>query len=115
VLKERTIWAVFEAERRARSIRYRLGIPRVKPGQAQLPLATQLDDFDFAASSVNEPLIRELHDGGLPSDPAQSHPDTRQYVSASTGTGKTHLAIAIAANCIGNGARGRFCNSLPPT
>lgn len=27
-----------------------------------------------------------------------------------TGTGKTHLAIAIAANCIRAGARGRFFN-----
>jgi DNA replication protein DnaC len=26
-----------------------------------------------------------------------------------TGTGKTHLAIAIARACIGDGARGRFC------
>jgi DNA replication protein DnaC len=36
--------------------------------------------------------------------------DTRQYVSASTGTGKTHLAIAIARACIRDGARGRFFN-----
>jgi hypothetical protein len=30
--------------------------------------------------------------------------------SASTGTGKTHLAIAIARSCIRSGARGRFYN-----
>src|SRR5947207_4850496 len=37
-------------------------------------------------------------------------PDTRQYVAASPGTGKTHLAIAIARSCIRSGARGRFYN-----
>ena len=29
-----------------------------------------------------------------------------------TGTGKTHLAIAIARSCIRSGARGRFYNVL---
>src|SRR5438876_9036926 len=37
-------------------------------------------------------------------------PDTRQYVAASPGTGKTHLAIAIARSCIRSGTRGRFYN-----
>ena len=41
---------------------------------------------------------------------ARPRPDTRQYVAASTGTGKTHLAIAIARSCIRAGARGRFYN-----
>ena len=36
--------------------------------------------------------------------------DTRQYVAASPGTGKTHLAIAIARSCIRSGTRGRFYN-----
>ena len=31
-------------------------------------------------------------------------------VQAGTGTGKTHLAIAIARSCIRSGARGRFYN-----
>ena len=37
-------------------------------------------------------------------------PDTRQYDAASTGSGKTHLAIAITAHVIRAGARGRFFN-----
>src|SRR5438876_11550492 len=37
-------------------------------------------------------------------------PDTRQYVAASPGTGKTHLAIAMARSCLRSGARGRFYN-----
>jgi hypothetical protein len=36
--------------------------------------------------------------------------DTRQYDAVPTGTGKTHLAIAIARSCIRGGARGRFYN-----
>ena len=35
-------------------------------------------------------------------------PDTRQYDAASTGTGKTHLAIAVARTGIRGGARSRF-------
>jgi DNA replication protein DnaC len=35
-------------------------------------------------------------------------PDTRHCDAVSTGTGKTHLAIAIARSCIRSGARGRF-------
>jgi hypothetical protein len=38
--------------------------------------------------------------------------DTRHYVSASTGTGKTHLAIAIARSCIRTGSRGRFFTTV---
>jgi superfamily II DNA or RNA helicase len=37
-------------------------------------------------------------------------PDTRHCDAGSTGTGKTHLAIAIARSCIRSGARGRFYN-----
>ena len=45
-------------------------------------------------------------------DPPLSLADTRQYVAASTGTGKTHLAIAIARSCIRAGSRGRFFNTV---
>jgi IstB-like ATP binding protein len=47
----------------------------------------------------------EKDSGSLPYDP-----DNGQYVAVSTGTGKTHLAIAIARACIRDGARGRFFN-----
>ena len=36
--------------------------------------------------------------------------DIGQYVAGSTGTGKSHAAIAIARACIRRGARGRFFN-----
>jgi len=76
---------------------YRLGI-------AQLPLAKSLADFQFKGTPVNEGLVRSLHDGGFL--------DTQRNAvfAGGTGTGKSHLAIAIAANCIRTGARGRFFN-----
>ena len=37
-------------------------------------------------------------------------PDTRHCDAVSTGTGKSHLAIAIARGCIRGSARGRFFN-----
>jgi DNA replication protein DnaC len=85
------------SERTARSIRYRLG-------QARFPVDKDLDRFDFHSSPVNESQIRSLHQG--------------QFISASsniifvggTGTGKSHLAIAIARQAIKNGKRGRFFN-----
>ena len=39
-------------------------------------------------------------------------PGTGQYVPASTGTGKSHLAIAIGANCVRNDARARFFTAV---
>jgi DNA replication protein DnaC len=39
-------------------------------------------------------------------------PESRRHVAVSTGTGKTHLAIAIARSCIRSGARGRFFTTV---
>lgn len=86
-----------QSERTARSIRYRLGL-------ARFPIDKDLDRFDFSVSPVNEPLVRSLHQGQFLS--------TRGNVIliGGTGTGKTHLAIAIARQMIKNGKRGRFFN-----
>lgn len=83
------------AEKNARSIRYQIGA-------AKLPLAKTLAEFDFSASPVNELLVRDLHDGGF------LKTQRNAVCIGGTGTGKTHLGIAIAANCIRRGARGRF-------
>jgi len=85
------------ADKAARSIRYRLSI-------AKLPLAKELSDFDFKASAVNEALVREMYGGGF------VHHQRNAVLVGGTGTGKTHLAAAIAANCIRNGAKARFFN-----
>jgi DNA replication protein DnaC len=83
------------AEKQARSIRYQLGI-------AKLPLAKDLDAFDFAGTPINEPLVRDLATGGFLAEQRNA------VMIGSTGTGKSHLAIAIARACIRGGARGRF-------
>jgi DNA replication protein DnaC len=84
-------------EKKARSIRYQLGA-------AKLPLAKELSEFDFAASPVNETLVRALHAGAF------LETQRNAVFIGGTGTGKSHLATAITANCIRQGARGRFFN-----
>ena len=83
------------SEKQARSIRYRITI-------AKLPLAKDIDDFRFDNTPVNEMLVRDLATSNF-----LSHQRNVVLVGG-TGTGKTHLAIAIARACIRHGARGRF-------
>jgi DNA replication protein DnaC len=85
------------AEKQARSIKYQLTI-------AKLPLAKDIADFDFAGTPVNEALVRDLASGDFLA--AQRN----AVLIGGTGTGKSHLAIAIARACIRGGARGRFYN-----
>lgn len=85
------------AEKQARSIRYQLSI-------AKLPLAKDIDDFDFADTPVNESLVRELATGTFVAD------QRNVVLVGGTGTGKSHLAIAIARALIRNNTRGRFFN-----
>ena len=82
-------------EKQARSIRYQITI-------AKLPLAKDVDDFTFAGTPINEALVRELAGGGFLAQQRNA------VLVGGTGTGKTHLAIAIARSCIRDGARGRF-------
>jgi DNA replication protein DnaC len=84
-------------EKQARSIRYQLS-------SAKLPLAKDLDDFAFADTPINETLVRDLAGGGFLAQQRNA------VLVGGTGTGKTHLAIAIARSCLRNGARGRFYN-----
>jgi DNA replication protein DnaC len=84
-------------EKQARSIKYQITI-------AKLPLAKDVDDFVFDAAPVNETLVRDLTGGDF-----LAHQRNVVLVGG-TGTGKTHLAIAIARACIRAGARGRFFN-----
>ena len=83
------------AEKQARSIKYQLTI-------AKLPLAKDIDDFDFTGTPVNEALIRDLASGAFLAEQRNA------VLIGGTGTGKSHLAIAIARACIRGGARGRF-------
>jgi DNA replication protein DnaC len=85
------------SEKQARSIKYQLTI-------AKLPLATDLDDFQFEGTPINETLVRDLAGGAFLAQQRNA------VLVGGTGTGKTHLAIAIARSCIRAGARGRFYN-----
>ena len=85
------------SEKQARSIKYQLTI-------AKLPLAKDLDDFQFADTPINETLVKDLASGGFIAQ------QRNVVLVGGTGTGKTHLAIAIARNCIRSSARGRFYN-----
>jgi DNA replication protein DnaC len=87
------------AERQVRSIRYRMSL-------AKFPVDKDLDRFDFTASPVNEMQVRHIHEGGFLSD------HTNVIMVGGTGTGKTHLAIAIAKQNIRNGKKARFFNVL---
>ena len=89
------------AEKQARSIRYQLSI-------AKLPLAKDIDDFEFANTPVNEGLVRELAAGTFVAD------QRNVVLVGGTGTGKSHLAIAVARALIRNGTRGRFFNVVGP-
>ena len=52
------------AEKQARSIKYQMTI-------AKLPLAKDIDDFDFDGAAVNETLVRDLAGGGFVAQPTQ--------------------------------------------
>ena len=69
---------------------------------AKLPFAKEIDEFVFADTPVNEPLVRDLAGGGFLSQ------QRNLVLVGGTGSGKTHLALGIARACIRSGARGRF-------
>jgi hypothetical protein len=70
---------------------------------------TDLDDFQFEGTPINETLVRDLAGGGFLTQQRNA------VLVGGTGTGKTHLAIAIARSCIRAGTRGRFYNVVVPS
>ena len=70
------------AEKQARSIKYQLTI-------AKLPLAKDIQDFDFTGTPVNEALIRDLASGVFLAEQRNA------VLIGGTGTGKSHLAIVL--------------------
>ena len=87
------------AHRQAASIRYRLTA-------AKLPVMKDLTAFTFEGSPINEGLVRSLYDGAF----LANHRNI--VLVGGTGTGKTHLAIAITANVVRAGARARYFNTV---
>lgn len=82
-------------EKQARSLKYQLSV-------AKLPLIKELDSFEFKDTPVNGQLIHELARGSFIAQ------QRNVVFIGGTGTGKSHLALAIARSCIKAGARGRF-------
>jgi DNA replication protein DnaC len=82
---------LLEAERRLRAISYQLR-------QARFPCSKDLDSFDFSASPVDEIQAGSLYEGSF--IPSRNN----VFVIGGTGTGKTHLAIAIASRAVRDGA-----------
>ena len=80
--------------------------PTFQQGLAKFPMAKTLAQFDLHASPVNEDLIRERH-GGCFLDQQRN-----LVVVGGTGTGKTHIAVTIGSNCVRQGRRARFYNTV---
>jgi DNA replication protein DnaC len=70
---------------------------------AKLPVIKTLDTFEFASQpSVNEALVRELMRGQYITD----HQNV--LIVGNSGTGKTHLATALAFSACAQGRKVRF-------
>jgi len=68
-------------EKKARSIKYQMTI-------AKLPLAKDLDEFEFDAAAINETLVRNLAAGDFLEE------QRNVVLIGGTGTGKTQVSIA---------------------
>ncbi len=84
--------------------RSRLARSDIRSALPSCPWPRMWMDFTFDDTPINETLVRDLVGGNF-----LAHQRNVVLVGG-TGTGKTHLAIAIARACIRDGARGRFFN-----
>src|SRR3954452_24617015 len=75
------------AEKQARSIKYQLTI-------AKLPLAKDVDEFDFTGTPINEALVRDLAGGRVIAEQRNA------VLIVGPGSGKSPHPIAIARACI---------------
>jgi DNA replication protein DnaC len=88
------------AERTVRSIAYQMHV-------ARFPVHRDLAGFDFAASSVDEALVRQLHTTAF-TDSAQN-----VVFIGGPGTGKTHLATSLGIEAVQRlGKRVRFFSTV---
>ena len=86
------------ADKHARSIRYQMTA-------SKLPFAKDMAGFEFAGTPINEGLVRDLATGTFLTN------QRNVVLVGGTGSGKTHLSIAIARSCIRGGRRVRFYNT----
>lgn len=81
--------------RQARSLNYRLDL-------ARLPCIKHLDTFDWSSSPLEKHSLERLQTGAF----IQTHHNI--ILIGGNGTGKSHLALALAYQCITQGYRLRF-------
>ena len=97
---ERIIAALLKAEieaKQVRSINYQMTI-------AKLPLAKELAELDFDETPINGEQITMLSSGAFLDE------QRNVILVGGTGTGKSHIAIAIARASIRQGRKARFFN-----
>jgi DNA replication protein DnaC len=87
------------ADRKARSLRYQLKV-------ARFPTHRDLMNFDWTETPLQKARIEQLATGGFME---QAH---NLILVGGTGTGKTHLATALAVAAIHQGKRARFYNAV---
>jgi DNA replication protein DnaC len=104
--RQRTMMEILTDLLRAKATHRHTASIRYRMSAAKLPVAKDIDAFVFDGTPVNEGLVRSLHAGSFL--PAQRN----IVLVGGTGTGKTHLTIAITASVIRAGARGRYFNTL---
>jgi DNA replication protein DnaC len=86
-------------DRKARSLRYQLKV-------ARFPTHRDLLQFDWTETPLSQARIAQLATGGFME---QAH---NLILVGGTGTGKTHLATALAVAAIHQGKRVRFYNAV---
>ena len=92
--------AAESAERTVRSMAYQMGA-------ARFPVHRDLAGFDFTAASVDESLVRDLHQAQF-IEAAQN-----VVLIGGPGTGKTHIATAIGVEALRtHGKRVRFFSTV---
>ena len=99
---EKLLLTLLEAEvteRTARSLSYRLG-------QAHFPIQKELEHFDFSVAQVEEARIRKLHYGEF------TESQTNVILIGGSGTGKTHLSIAMGMELLRQKKRVRFWGAV---
>lgn len=82
-------------ERCSRSISYQMSA-------AKFPVNKGIDTFIFNDTPIHEQQVRMLYQGEF------IHQCRNMVLVGGTGSGKSHLAIAMASHAIRNGKRGRF-------
>ena len=98
--KEAFIEQLLKAElssRKVRSISYQMGV-------AKFPVSRSMDQFDFQTTKIDQGQMMEIYSCKFIEN------ERNVILVGGTGTGKTHLSIAIGSEAVRQGKRCRFYN-----